>query len=732
MTQKKKILEVATNHHSHMVRGSTTKGPLVSVVIPIYNAYEEVCNCLASVFATISPSMEVILIDDRSTDSRIWPLLKSCKASIPRIKVKRNRKNLGYTKTINWGCNLAENNDVVLLNSDTMVTKGWLEHLSLIAYKHDQVATVTPLSNAAGAFSIPVNHAVNKIPSNWTIEQVSRLIRNTSKNINPEVPTGNGFCLYLRRSALDQVGEFDEKSFPRGYGEENDFCMRAIKLGLVNLIDDAVYVYHKRSASFGSEKEKLIANSQKKLSELHPEYSEAVRSWLSHDPLDEFRGEIGALLATDDSSIKSEVGRDVSLVKVPLTNNNKGCILYWLHDGQGGTRMTTGDLTESMSAKIPVFVVLAAKGLWTLYRVSGKAWRINSTYQFDRGWMFSQSPDRQRMDALQTILDRTQPELVHIRHLIGSAPEIMDSIHARNIPIVLSFHDFYGVCPTIQLIDSQTKYCGGTCSNSQVNNECPLAGNWFVDSPSLKNTYINLWKSRMSRSFEQCDYFVTTSQVAQSVMLDNFSLLHDRSWSIIEHGRDMQMYSVVRAKALTTPVKIAVFGALGRSKGIEFILELMKHDQGNKSNKRLFEFHFFGNISNIVDPEKYGGVIHGRYERDELSQVMLDVQPHCAMIASVWPETYCHTLTESWAMGLPVIATDIGAVAERIKASGGGWCFPFSDSHQFYQEMVSLFETEDEYQQKVEEVGKINIKSVAEMADDYQRLYQQVSHSTTG
>ena len=98
------------------------------------------------------------------------------------------------------------------------------------------------------------------------------MITHISAVLRPSVPTGNGFCMYIRRSCIDEVGTFDEAAFPRGYGEENDFCMRALHRGWRNIVDDRTIVYHRRSASFGEDKSGLIKQAASILNEKYPEY----------------------------------------------------------------------------------------------------------------------------------------------------------------------------------------------------------------------------------------------------------------------------------------------------------------------------------------------------------------------------------------------------------------------------------------------------------------------------
>lgn len=280
-------------------RAQSATVPLVSVIVPIHDALVQVERCLQSLVAHSGAAHWIFLIDDCSTDPRILPLLESAKAVDPRVRVVRHERNVGYTATINQGCRLASPDDIILLNSDTEVTPRWIEKLREVSTEPEggRVATVTPLSNAAGAFSVPLNHRVNRLPVGVTPAGMAEVVERLSDGIRPRVPTGNGFCLYVRREALDAVGPFDEAAFPSGYGEENDFCVRASRLGYVHRVDDTTYVHHHRGASMGSRRRWLILRSSWILRRRYPEYRPLVAAWLADDPLDPLRRRIQEHLA---------------------------------------------------------------------------------------------------------------------------------------------------------------------------------------------------------------------------------------------------------------------------------------------------------------------------------------------------------------------------------------------------------------------------------------------------
>jgi O-antigen biosynthesis protein len=284
--------EVAENETAATYVAGKNGHPGITVIVPVYNAYDAVKDCLESVIRWTDLPYRLLVIDDASTDARIRELLAALSTDFSQVRIACNEKNLGYTATINKGCALAGADDVVLLNSDTQVTRGWLAKMAACASCDARIATVTPLSNAAGVFSVPVRNRINAIPRGMTVDEMGLLVERMSMKLRPKVPTGNGFCMYVARTALNAAGDFDAVSFPRGYGEENDFCMRAEIKGFFHVIDDATFIYHQRSGSGGVLKKSVLPASMARLHRMHPGYRIRVLQWLVNDPLDEFRGRL--------------------------------------------------------------------------------------------------------------------------------------------------------------------------------------------------------------------------------------------------------------------------------------------------------------------------------------------------------------------------------------------------------------------------------------------------------
>jgi len=257
------------------------------VVVPVFNAPQATRRCLEALQATLDARQPVIVIDDASDAPEVAEILHALPRSWTKV---RNRSNLGFVASVNLGTTMASGQDVVLLNADTQVTEGWLSALEHCARADERIASATPLTNNGEIASIPEFCRPNPWPSDP--ERWARACRQSGDPVLPDVPTGVGFCMFMRRSAIDDIGLFDEAAFGRGYGEENDWCMRAIEAGWRHVICDGAYVAHEGGASFGPLGLKPGGEAMTTLLSRYPDYMERVRAFIEADPLAERRRRI--------------------------------------------------------------------------------------------------------------------------------------------------------------------------------------------------------------------------------------------------------------------------------------------------------------------------------------------------------------------------------------------------------------------------------------------------------
>lgn len=264
-------------------RRPDTTNAAVDIVMPVHGGRALALQAIDSVLeARAREAFELVVVDDASPD----PLLRSELRALSEarlITLIENECNVGFVGSVNRGFALHPRRDVVLLNSDVLVFGDWLDRL-LSALRTPRTATATPLSNAATIMSYPATLCENRLPVDVDIAQWDSLCAAIDLPV-VEIPTGVGFCMAVRRACLDQIGAFDQERFGRGYGEENDFCLRATAAGWRHVAATRLFVWHRGGASFGKDRDTLVEAAQATLERFHPGYAAMIGRFIRADLL---------------------------------------------------------------------------------------------------------------------------------------------------------------------------------------------------------------------------------------------------------------------------------------------------------------------------------------------------------------------------------------------------------------------------------------------------------------
>ena len=229
------------------------------IVVCIHNALDDVTRCLDSVVKSTTFPYFLILVNDGS-NPEMTEYLRQFVQTHPHARLLENGTAQGYTRAANQGLRASTAEQVVLLNSDTIVPKMWLEALTECALSDPSIGIVGPMSNAASWQSIPRRFgpdgdwAVNDLPDGYTVDEMAELVYQMSDRRFPRVAFVNGFCFLIKRTVISSIGLLDEDAFPAGYGEENDYCLRAAQAGFSLAIADHGYVYHAKSKSYSHDR----------------------------------------------------------------------------------------------------------------------------------------------------------------------------------------------------------------------------------------------------------------------------------------------------------------------------------------------------------------------------------------------------------------------------------------------------------------------------------------------
>jgi len=224
----------------------------------------------------------LLIVDDASDPVTAAWLREQATLHADWIALRRQDENLGVLETCNRAMSFPPgsseySNYVLLLNSDVLVSPGWLERLLSCAESDPCIAAVNPLSNRADNIDLPMAPGASYLAMNAFLAVQRRDQRH-------DVVTSVGFCLLLRRSALDQVGLFDP-IYASGYCEESDLCMRLLTAGYRTVVAEDVYVYHRGGGSFIDGNERYLHNRRLFNARWSEEYRRRFRAFRRADPL---------------------------------------------------------------------------------------------------------------------------------------------------------------------------------------------------------------------------------------------------------------------------------------------------------------------------------------------------------------------------------------------------------------------------------------------------------------
>jgi O-antigen biosynthesis protein len=257
----------------------------IDVVVPVHDAREHVVPCVESVLRHARGDWRLVLVDDASRDPDLADWLDDLLCREVRVLLLRNEVNLGFVASANRGLRHAAGRDVVLLNSDTIVTHDFLGRLADCAYATPDTGLVSPFTNNGELCSIPRWCAPNEIPPALGVDGMAALVRHASRRLRPELITAVGFCMFVRAEVVEHIGLLDEASFGRGYGEENDYSLRARAAGFRIRLCDDLFVAHVGNASFGERARAEQQAGNETMARLHPTYHADVQRFLREDPV---------------------------------------------------------------------------------------------------------------------------------------------------------------------------------------------------------------------------------------------------------------------------------------------------------------------------------------------------------------------------------------------------------------------------------------------------------------
>jgi len=696
----------------------------ITIIVPIFNAYDDTKDCLDSVLLYTDYRHKILLMDDASNDQRVAELTNKLSCQYSHITYFRHTENVGFVRNCNVAFNISEQTeDVVLLNSDTIVTPNWLEKLILAAYSSSNISTVTPLTNNGTICSVPNWLEENKIPEGYDIVSFSKLIETISLTKYPRVPTAVGFCMYIKRKVLDEVGYFDEVNFGKGYGEENDFCCRASHAGYYHIVDDSTFVYHAGSKSFGEQKQKLIQKNLATLSTLHPNYLSDVNRFIENQSMQSI---------LDNIRLNLYIYRIKKLSPICFILHNS--TEYPVNNPLGGTEYQCSALITNLKKIRPIYTLYFNK-----YKssISFNIFFEEEKVSFEFPCQLSIDPYlSQNTDFLNlfTFIDTYfQPSIVHIHHLINlPIIDVSQVLRQEKIPYLISIHDYYFLCPSYNLIDYQGSFCY-EFKNEKYCQEC--SHHLFLQGKDLKKK----WSDICGELLHNSKSIICPSEVSASYVSREYTSVSDKI-KVIRHGIfpkeiiEKKLQSQVDLPIENSsdwsilPLKVAFVGGITAIKGLKAIDDLIQKVSGIETLKNSFEFYFFGSCTEHVFTNSKNVDFNPPYQSQDLPLLLKGID--VCVFLPITAETYCLTADEVVFCGVPIITSPIGAIAERVQKFGIGWVSPSWSSEDLINIFLYIKGNFKEFREVKKNVDNYPVISYEEMTSSYLEEYQKIERNS--
>lgn len=605
--------------------------PTITIVIPVYGGFEDTRCCIESVLAsTYQSPAEVVVINDASPEPELVEWLND---NAQRFTLLHNEHNLGFVGTVNRGMALYPKNDVVLVNSDTEVSNDWLDRLQRAAYSDARIGSVTPFSNNATICSYPIFCQDNELPEGYTSEQLDQVFAEVNAGQLVDIPTAVGFCMFIRRDCLNDAGAFDAKLFGRGYGEENEFCMRSARRGWRHVLTGDTFVYHKGGVSFAQTQSEHQRHGHKVLTRLFPQYDAVIQQHIAENPARNMRFAIDAVLA-----------KRSGLPVVVVVNHCRG----------GGTERHVVDFAQQLKGQAQVYLL-------TPEYENGPVYLRPFSQPQRAGLVFD--PCAQMPQLLDTLRWMGVARL-HYHHTIGLPQSILLLPEQLSCSYDVTVHDYYFACPQVTLADEKGRYCGAPDEDGC--NQC------LTKRPTSSGVDIQGWRQFGAQFLNGAErVFVPSHDTLQR--MQGYFPLANFIWA--EHEPGLQAIALkVPLRTVDEPLRILVLGALSVFKGADVLEACALHARALRTP---LEFHLLGFAYRALRTKPFSNLqVHGAYEEAELAKLIAEINPHLVWFPGSCPETYSYTLSAVLEAGLPVVATDIGAFPERLAGREWTWLVP--------------------------------------------------------
>lgn len=367
----------------------------------------------------------------------------------------------------------------------------------------------------------------------------------------------------------------------------------------------------------------------------------------------------------------------------------------YLPDHVGGTELYTKWLTDGLQAnghQVAIFARHSTDGQSLTSRDDDgvTVWlaangRFQPTNRFTSTF---RNPSLHQ--AFNQVLDQFQPDIVHVEHLMGLPTAILNELQRRHIPYVVTLWDFWWVCANAQLI---TNYSQEICDGPDKFFNCARCTLARAEKPQLKVAEPPLAIPLALRNRRLKDCLANAAQlIAPAKFVKDWYVNHDiteEKITVVPPGLNYPTDLQTVENEEKRPFRVGYIGGLSWQKGVHTLVDAFVQlpDPGQLWIAGDLDFDP-AYVAQLKAKANDNVTFLGKLDREAIWQMLTQVD--IIVVTSLWYETFCFVISEAHAMGVPVIASDLGVLAERVQNGQDGYLFPPGNSTALHKILAHL------------------------------------------
>ena len=293
-------------------------------------------------------------------------------------------------------------------------------------------------------------------------------------------------------------------------------------------------------------------------------------------------------------------------------------------------------------------------------------------------------------------LHEIKPDIVHIQHLMGLSGSLINAVRHHQLPLVVTLHDYWFMCPTVQLLTPALGRCSGPlsgvkCARCLVPARHPVSG-WALYPVHAALSMVRTWYLR--RLLSKADSIIAPSEFLRDRFVEHGVPRNKISYS--DYGMETESLPPSRPQSQATgkgKLRFAFIGSVMRHKGVHVLIDAFNRLPGARAELRIYgDPNYAPDYYASLRGQTTNGAVRfmGSFQNNEIYRILAETD--VLVVPSVWYENSPLTMHEAVLAGVPVIASNIGGMAELVTKTENGLLFEVGNPDDLYEKMAHLVE----------------------------------------